>query len=144
MDIFDSISYWHWWILAVILVILEMLAPGVFFMWMGMSAGIMGLLLLVLPINWKLQIFIFSVLSVISVLVGRNYLLKNPTHSDVPNLNKRGQQYIGQTFTLAEPIENGVGKVTVGDSLWRVEGQDRQKGEKVKVTGVKGSSFIVE
>ena len=69
---------------------------------------------------------------------------ENPVISDQPNLNRRGQQYVGRTFTLDEPIVNGLGKIHVDDSTWKIEGNDCPAGTKVKVTGVDGVILKVE
>jgi membrane protein implicated in regulation of membrane protease activity len=59
-------------------------------------------------------------------------------------LNQRGQQYTGRIFTLDQPIVNGVGKVEVDDSSWRVKGPDLPAGTHVQVVGVDGVVFVVE
>ena len=38
----EQLDYWHWWILAAALIILEVFAPGAFFLWLGMAAGAVG------------------------------------------------------------------------------------------------------
>lgn len=142
---FTELQYWHWWILGVGLVALEMLVPGTFFLWLGVSAGVTGVLLLVLPdFDWQYQIIVFSVLSVGSIYIGRK--VWRPTHADTdqPSLNRRGAQYVGRVVKLAEPIANGRGKARVGDSLWLVAGADQPAGAEVKVTGVEGTVLQVE
>ena len=69
---------------------------------------------------------------------------KYPEETDQPNLNRRGEQYIGRSFTLETAIDNGVGRVRVGDSLWRAVGDDMPAGSRVKVVGVDGASLKVE
>jgi membrane protein implicated in regulation of membrane protease activity len=59
-------------------------------------------------------------------------------------LNRRGQQYTGRIFTLDHPIVNGVGKIDVDDSTWRVKGPDLEAGTRVRVVGVDGVVFVVE
>ena len=39
----------HWWVLAVVLLALEVAAPGTFFLWLAMAAAVVGLIVLVLP-----------------------------------------------------------------------------------------------
>ncbi len=135
----ETLEFWHWWIFAVVLLILEVFAPGSFFLWMGASAGVVGGMLFVFPgMDWKLQWFVFAVLSVASILLWRNHLRKHPTETDQPMLNRRGEQYVGRIFTLAEPIVNGIGKIHVDDSTWKIEGVDCGAGEQVEVIGVDG------
>ena len=140
----DDIVFWHWWINAGLLLILELILPSFFFLWLGIAAAATGFVLLVLPsMPMEMQLVIFSVASVIAVLAWRKYRETKPVESDQPNLNRRGQQYVGRVFTLDRPIQNGVGKVEVDDSTWRVKGPDLPAGTHVKVTGVDGVVFVV-
>lgn len=135
----SALEFWHWWIAAVLLIILEVLAPGAFFLWMGISAGIVGTILLIAPsVTWEAQLFVFTVLSVASVIAWRIYLKKNPIQTDAPTLNRRGEQYVGRVFVLSEAIVNGVGKIKVDDTLWKVNGKDTVAGKSVRVTAVDG------
>ena len=139
MEWFQEASYWHWWALAVVLIILEVISPAIFFLWMGIAAGVVGLLVLIVPgMAWELQVVLFSAFSVASVVLGRRYLSKHPIESDQPQLNRRGEHYIGRTFTLEEPIVNGQGKIKVDDSIWKITGEDCPAGTKVEVNGVDG------
>jgi len=45
----DGLDYWLWWALGLALVIVEMAAPGVFFLWLGIAAGLVGFLVLAWP-----------------------------------------------------------------------------------------------
>ena len=137
--------FWYWWVLAFAFLILEMLTPGFFFMWLAVSGLITGLIVWLLPtISLNIQVFIFSVFSVLAVTAWRLYGKKYPTVSDQPLLNKRGAQYIGRIFSLHEPIINGQGKIKVDDSIWKVHGEDCDIQIKVKVTGIRGTVFEVE
>jgi membrane protein implicated in regulation of membrane protease activity len=145
MDFFEQIVFWHWWIAAGILLIIELSVPTFFFMWMGIAAVLVGLMLLVVPgMPLELQLVMFVVLSLVTTVMWRRYREKNPPSSDHPLLNQRGQQYVGRVFTLEEAIINGSGKVTVDDSTWRVKGLDMPVGNKVKVVGAEGVVLVVE
>jgi len=141
----DSIDFWHWLILALLLIILEIVVPGAFFLWMGVSAGVIGLILWISPdISWESQLLLFSVISVVSIALWRIRLNKHPTESEDNTLNARTTQYIGRVFTLVEPIEDGYGKIHVDDSYWQVSGPDCEKDKKVKVISVDGMILKVE
>ena len=64
--------------------------------------------------------------------------------SDLPDLNVRGQQYIGRSLVVEQAIQNGRGKVRVGDSMWAAEGPDAPAGSRVTVTGTRGTVLVVE
>ncbi|MBF0256146.1 MAG: NfeD family protein [Gammaproteobacteria bacterium] len=145
MEFAEQMTYWHWWVLAVVFVVLEIFSPAAFFLWMGVAAGLVGLVLLVLPdINWEWQLLIFALFSLASILVSRRYLDRNPIATDQPHLNRRGEQYLDRTFTLDAPIVNGYGKIRVDDSSWKVEGDDCPAGTRVRVIGVDGVILQVE
>ena len=141
----EELHFWHWWIIGAGLLILEVFAPGAFFLWLAVAAGITGLVAWLVPsIGWEYQLLMFSLLSVISVVVWRNYLRKHPTETDQPTLNRRGEQYVGRVFTLDEPIINGDGKIRVDDTTWKIRGEDVEAGTRITVTGVNGTVLEVE
>jgi len=145
MVFLDNILYWHWFIAAVILIALEMMIPAAYMLWMGVAAIVVGALMFFIPdLPWLVQVIIFAVVSVVSVIIYKNYMKKNKTVSDKPNLNRRSEQYIGRVFTLSEPIVNGVGKVRIGDSMWKVRGEDMEEGKNVKVVAADGVVLQVE
>jgi hypothetical protein len=138
-------DFWHWWILALALIIAETFLPGTFFLWMGVSALVLGVLAWLIPaMGWEMQLMLFAVLSLVAIVGWRIYQRKHPDETDQPMLNRRGEQYIDRVFTLETAIENGFGKVRVGDSLWRVKGVDAAAGTKVRVTAADGIVLVVE
>jgi hypothetical protein len=144
-DWLPPVGPWHWLILGLILAALELVTPAFLFLPMGIGAGAVGLLLALFPgIPWAWQLGVFAAVSVISVLLGRRYLRRHPIVSDEPTLNRRGHQYVGRTFTLDAPIVNGVGKIRVDDSTWKVVGADTPAGVRVRVSGVDGTALRVE
>ena len=141
----EGANHWGWWIFGIVLIVLEVAAPGAVFMWMGIAAGIVGFAAFFVPdLNWEYQFLIFAVLSVVSILVARRYLKARPIETDQPSLNRRGSQYIGRFFTLAEPIVDGRGRLHVDDTMWKIEGPDLPKGQKVTVKTVEGVILRVE
>ena len=96
---------------------LEAFVPGTLFLWTGVAAGIVGLLLLIFPeIAWEYQLMVFALVSVVTVVGWRAYHRKHPTQTDRPTLNRRGEQYIGRILELDQGIVNGTGKVKVDDT----------------------------
>ncbi|MBF0582872.1 MAG: NfeD family protein [Magnetococcales bacterium] len=135
----------HWWIVAVVMVILEVISPAFFFLWLGIAAGVVGGLLFFWPeLGWKAQWLCFSALSVLTLGVWHLMLKKRPTATDRPTLNRRSSQYIGRTFALSEPITNGTGRIRVDDSSWKVAGVDAPLGSRVRVVGADGTLLHVE
>ncbi len=145
MEWLDQIEFWHWLIAAVVMIIIEMILPAAYFLWMGISAFVVGLLIYAVPsMPVLIQVIIFGVLSVVSLIMYKRHKKANPNVNDQPNLNRRGEQYVGRSFTLEEAIVNGIGKIKVDDSTWRVKGSDMPAGMKVRVMSVEGTIFNVE
>jgi hypothetical protein len=137
--------FWYWWVIGFILLVLEILTPGYFFMWMAISGFVTGALVLLIPAtSMNMQILIFSVLSVVAIIAWKFYGKKHSMGSDHPLLNKRGVQYIGRVFSLYQPIRNGQGKIKVDDSIWKVHGEDCDINSRVKVVAIRGTVFEVE
>ncbi len=145
MDFFQSVTYWHWWVLGVVLIILEVFSPGAFFLWMGISAAVVGFVLMLVPgLDWEFQLLVFALFSIISVVLWRLHLSKNPIKTDQPALNRRGEQYIGRQFVLSEPIVNGCGRLQVDDTTWKITGGNATDGSVVTVVAVEGMVLKVE
>jgi membrane protein implicated in regulation of membrane protease activity len=144
LDFFSDNSYWAWLILGVVLAGLEMFAPGIFFIWVAVAALATGILDAVVDFSWQWAILTFTVLSVISVFVGRTLDVRL---REQHNLNEGAERYIGQVFVLLEDTKNGASRVQINDSSWRVQCREYyNKGTSVRVTGVAadGTTLIVE
>ena len=140
-----TLVFWYWFVLGLVLLIAEVLLPtGFFLIWIGAAALIVGALAWLVPaLGWEAQLVLFGVLSVASFFVWRRFSPGNPS-SDQPALNRRGHSYVGRTFTLEAPIVNGVGKLHVDDSQWRISGADAEAGAQVRVVAVDGATLKVE
>ena len=141
-----AIDWWHWLVLAMILVIIEIVAPSFYFLWIASAAAVMTLVTLVFPgLDWETQLLLFGAISIATLLV-QSLILRHvrPAPSDQPLLNRRGEQYGGRTLTLLEPIENGYGVVRVDDTRWKVIGPTLPAGAAVRVVGTEGMTLRVE
>jgi membrane protein implicated in regulation of membrane protease activity len=141
----EQFVFWDWWALAVFLLIVEVLAPGMFFLWMAQASLVTGMLLFFFPaMDWEIQLFVFSVLSVLGVAIARHFFKRHPIDSEQPLLNRRTAHYIGRVFVLYQPIVNGQGKIKVDDSTWKINGADCPAGTRVKVVGADSVVLLVE
>lgn len=141
-----ALTQWHWFGIAAILLIAEVLVSGGFLLWIGISAAVVGILVWIFPheISWGIQMLLFGVGALVSSVLWWAYLRRNPSKTDEPRLNLRNEQYIGRIFALSEAIVNGRGKIRSGDSWWIVQGPDLPVGTRVKVIGVDGIVLKVE
>ena len=144
-DAFISLGAWAWIILGVVLIGIELVAPGAFFLWLGLAAIATGLLDAVLDLSWQASGLLFALLSVGAVVLGR-FVTRSKTQPEAEGapLNQRGQSLVGRVFTLETPIKDGEGRIRVDDSSWRVTGADRFAGSKVRIVRIEGSTLVVD
>ncbi|MFM2045867.1 MAG: putative nodulation efficiency protein [Pseudomonadota bacterium] len=140
-----KIAFWHWWVVGVLLTLVEMFVPGAALIWLGLAAGATGLALLLMPdLAWQWQFGFFALLSIAFVVAARLLPQRPPAQTDEPALNRRADQYTGQVVVLESAIAAGRGRAFIGDSLWTVAGPDLPIGARVKVTGSDGAVLRVE
>ncbi|MFN0194111.1 MAG: NfeD family protein [Aestuariivirga sp.] len=136
---------WFWWIAAGVLLIFELMLPGVFFVWLAAAAAVVGLLDAAFNFGWQIELVLFAIFAVIFLFGGRKFLAsRKALQGDMPNLNQRIYGYVGQLHPLEDAIVNGRGKVRIDDTLWEVMGPELAKGARVRVTGVDGMRLKVE
>jgi len=140
----SQLAWWHWWIAAAVLGAVETLHPGAVAIWFAAGAAVVGALLLVVPLPWQLQLVLFGALSLAALYLWRRYRGGGPESAELPRLNRRGAQYVGQQCTLIEPISGGYGRARVGDTVWKVSGPDLPAGASVRITGADGTVLTVE
>ena len=143
-QMFTTLGTWNWLIFGFILMGLELLAPGVFMFWLGLSALLVGLLSFVFSPSWQTQLIMFSVFAVAAVPLWRRFALKSGAASESnPFLNRRTDALVGREFTLEKPIVDGSGTVRIDDTIWRVAGPDTPAGSRVRVVKADGASLTV-
>ena len=136
---------WIWLAIGVVLLIGEVLIPGIFLLWIGLAGLATGFLVAVASdISFEVQGTLFAVFSIVSVIVGRNIMKNTPESEEAPTLNKKGAAMVGKNYVLASAIVNGEGRVTVGDTVWAATGEDMPEGTQVTVTEVDGTRIHVK
>ena len=143
-DMFATLGTWNWLIFGFILMALELLAPGVFLFWLGLSSLVVGAVSFAINPSWQAQLLMFAVFAAAAVPAWR-YFAKSASSRSVSNpfLNKRTEALIGRVFTLEKPIVDGAGTVRIDDTIWRVAGPDAPAGSRVKIVQADGASLTV-
>lgn len=134
---------WNWWVVGLILIGLEVLAPGTVFLWFGISAILVGTLALFVDLSWQASLVIFLVLSFASLIAGRYMMSRMSSEAGDPGLNRRGSRYIGRRFVLETPLQQGAGKLSIDDTVWRISGPDLPAGTPVTVERIDGARLVV-
>lgn len=107
--------------------------------WLGISAGITGIIMLLSPEKFHLwQILLVFILTLIA-----------PAFFELPNTlnalfgHSAQQHLVGTTITLTQPITAGKGKTTLEDQEWIVFGPDCPAGSSVKIITLDAKTLYV-
>lgn len=146
-SLITSLGLWNWVILGIILLLLELALPGVFFVWLGIGALLTALVTACInwgPFSgWEAQTILFLAFSVIMVFIGRNFF-RRERETDQPLLNRRTAQMVGRVTILEEPIVGGQGHVRIDDTIWRIRGVDLPAGTQIRLVDFNDGVFDVE
>ena len=139
----DFFTYWAWWVAALVLAAAETVAPGAFLLWLGIAAGLTGLVTLLTGLGWERQLAVFAVLAIASVLYGRKWARRHQG-SGPTSVSRRADQLVGRTVVLVEPILHGSGRAELDDTVWQVAGPDAPAGTVMRIVRTEGATLIVE
>ena len=135
---------WLWLIGGVLLLILEVIAPGFFLVFLGAAAIATGLFTVLFNLGAAAELALFALYAVIAVLVGRRFYANRTADSTDPLLNDRAGRLVGKVVTVVATVDDQNGRVRVGDSEWSARGGPAAVGERVRITGVEGNCLTVE
>ncbi len=141
LDLFSIHPYVVWLVAGLALCAAETFVPGAFLIWIGLAAVALGVVEFFVAIELTPALLLFAALVVVFVFIGRR--VYGSLDSGAPQLPlSRAHALIGKEFYLDEAIERGYGRMRVGDSLWRVAGDDLPKGAKVRVVAVEDGAEV--
>lgn len=144
LELIASIGPWAWIVAGLVLLALELAVPGGFLLWMGIAGIFTGLIAFIQPLDWPWLWLIFGVVSLVTISLWVKFFRNRPDASDRPLLNRRTAQLLGREGVLDQPIAQGVGRLALGDTIWRVSGPDLPAGRRVRVVGNDGAVLRVE
>jgi hypothetical protein len=144
LNVFVQYGPWAWFVAGLVLLALELVVPGGWFLWLGAGGIITGLTAFIPGVTTPWQVTIFGVLALV-IVIGWTAIsrTRKPT-SDRPLLNKRAETFVGHEGQIDEPIVDGFGRMRLGDSVWRIAGPDLAAGRRVRVIGADGNILKVE
>jgi len=135
------LEFWHWYVIALFLVVMEgMLVSGVFAS-MAVAAAIVGTLFFTNPeLTWQVQLAIFAgvtfVLSFISIR-----LMKRFAQSDGDKTSP--SDMVGKEFIINRALQNGFSETEIEGNFWSIKGPNAPAGTLVKVVDVDGDMLLV-
>ena len=138
----------NWIIAGLALSLLELIVPGVYLIWFGFAAFVVGIGVYFIPMELTTQLIVFAIASgifaVIGVAVYRYVFNKARVPAEYKNLNNTAEQYVGLLVTVAEDAADNRTKVKIGDTYWLASCQKAFKqGDTAKVVGVKDSLILI-
>lgn len=142
-SMFITLGNWNWLILGLVLIGVEVLAPGVFMLWLGLAALLVGLLSFVIDTHWQMQVLLFAIFAAAAVPIWRSLARRGKSETSNPFLNRRNDALVGRVFTLEKPIQDGSGTVRIDDTIWRVNGPDAPAGSRIRVVKADGATLTV-
>lgn len=144
----DQMTYWHWFALGSILIIIEIITPTFYFIWPGIAAVTVGVLKLFAPdLSWQVAISVFGVMSVVSTVIWTMFYRQSVKRDGNSGLNQRTLGYVGRRAVVAEGFRSGRGPVLLDDTRWQAisdSGTDLAPGSSVEITGADGAILRVK
>ncbi|WP_394247518.1 NfeD family protein [Vibrio profundi] len=146
IELLEQVNLWHWIAFGLLLLAAELLGTAGYFLWLGLSAILVGMLLATIPISWQLQWVSFGSFSLITTWLWWRRQLSSDTLSDERRqLNQREKQLIGKTTRLEQAVQKGSCRIRLGDTTWSaVADQDIATGTEVIVTAVDGIILTIQ
>lgn len=147
-EFFTNHPHWSWLSLGVLLMAAEAIIPGVYLMWFGLAAALVGVITAALGIGLMAEVFLFALISVGFVIGYRVWERKHPPEdgrdSSGKTVNSLQDRFVGTRLVVQTPIVAGRGRVKAGDTSWRCTGPDTPAGATVLVVAVEGGTLVVE
>lgn len=144
MQYLVSLGTWNWFIAGVLLLAIEIAAPGAFMMWFGLAALLVGVISVFVDWSWQAQFAAFAAFAVAAIPLWRRLSPRVERPTEKPFLNRRTEAMVGRVFTLDKPIVNANGTIRIDDTIWRVTGPDAPAGSRVRVKNAAGAQLEVE
>lgn len=137
-------GYIVFWIAIAITVVVVDLSTSMFmFVWMSIGA-LCAIVSSMLGANFGVQVLVFAIVSVISILIGYPWAKKNlkKTIEKTPLME---ETYIGKVFTAEEDITSAI-RIKVGGIYWTAENKGKiiLSGSKFKIVGLQGNKLEIE
>ena len=140
------ITWWHWIVLGILFIIIEMGTGTFITLGFGIAAVIVGLLVLLFGLNFLTQTILWILLSVSIIAVLFKYFKRQPTVSS----SGQSDQGLSTLGTVTETIEaHGRGRVrfdhpVLGNTIWHASSdQTIGPGERVAIKEVNGQLIKV-
>lgn len=142
-----QLNYLAWFSIGLIFVVLELVLPGTYLIWFGLSAFVMGIIVHFIDLTATETGVLFALISAMFAGIGwyvyTKVINKTQILEKYKYLNDPAGACIGKTYNLCEDVVDGRAKVKVGDSFWIVAlDKELKKGDKIRVIGVENGIVL--
>ncbi|MDV2309076.1 NfeD family protein [Vibrio cholerae] len=146
VELLSQLNFWHWLALGLLLLAAELLGTAGYFLWLGLSALLVGVLLAVMPLGWQLQWLAFASFSLVTTwLWWRRQFSRDKKQDTKRDLNQKEKQLLGRIIPITEDTPAGEFQVTLGDTAWTARcDQQLAAGSRVSVVAVDGIILVVQ
>ena len=135
-----------WFLIGVGLLLLELVAPGLIFVFFGVGAWVTAGALLGIDLSLNSQLLLFSITSVGSLLLLRKSIRKKYMDISINGVEDADNGFIGSQAVSLTEIEPGKdGKVEFNGSQWEACSTSKIESRMaVTIVGMKSIKLIVE
>lgn len=134
-----------WVVFGLILLAAELIAPGVFLVFIGAAAVATGLFTWMFDLGLTFQLALFALYTAVAVYIGKKIYAQPVIDESDGTLNERALQLVGRKVTAIGTFDHGEGRVRLGDSVWNARADHAVvDGDKLEVTSVDGTCLIVD
>jgi inner membrane protein len=135
-----------WFFIGLVLLLAELVIPGFFIFFFGVGAWVTALVCLIAEPSTNLQIIIFGLTSVLSLVALRRIIQKKLFyHDDRESINVE-DEFTGKEGTAVVDFGGGtIGKVAFKGTTWMAESKSEIKeGQRIVITSKENMKLIVE
>ncbi len=145
MELNLQLLHWHWWVLGLVMVVIEAMIPSGLWAAMAVAAVLVGAAAWIIEgLSWQFQLGLFSSLLLIFMFIITKIKKRIPAGNlDGSADSAKAKAYIGKDIILTGAIQNGFGEVEMDDIWWSIKGPDLKKGTKVRVIGTDAGMLSV-
>jgi inner membrane protein len=143
-----NLLWWHWMVLGIVLVLLELAVPAFFLVWFGVGALIVGFAVLAVPsLSFAWQVLVWIACSILFIWLWFK-VFRPGFHKTRAGMSKGALiGEVGLVIRDIRPFEKGqvrFQKPVLGDEVWESLADGEIKaGERVKVLDVEGNILKV-
>jgi len=140
--------YWHWLVLGVVLIVGEIFIPSFTILWFGLGAILVGLVLLVVELDFSFQILLWTVSSVVFTVLW--FRVFKPRAADRNNTELARQSSVGEAgLVIKLPTQTTNGKLRfstpiLGQEEWEFTCDSTvELGDRLHIEEISGNYLVV-